>query len=386
VARRTSHVARLATVVVLVLVACEPSMDQRISDRRERARAYLSALIARSGTPGLQYLVLDSAATRFEYDGGWADVGRQVPMDSTTTLMAYSMSKTITAAAVLRLVAAKRLGLDDPVTRYVDSLPYGDGITVRDLLAHLSGIPNPIPLRWVHLASRHAGFDEHAALAEVLRQHPTLSSAPGTKYGYSNIGYWLLAPVVERASGQPFTPYVADQVLAPLGITSRELGYTIPDPAHHATGYLAKYSFMNLAKRLLIDREYIGQYEGPWLSITSHYPHGPAFGGLVGTARGFGKFLQDQLRPHSVLFDDVTRGLLYEPQRTAGGTTVAMTLGWHVGDLNGVRFFYKEGGGGGYHHMMRVYPAAGIATVVMSNATGFNARGALDVLDAQFLR
>jgi CubicO group peptidase (beta-lactamase class C family) len=51
-----------------------------------------------------------------------------------------------------------------------------------------------------------------------------------------------------------------------------------------------------------------------------------------------------------------------------------------------VRFFYKEGGGGGYHHMMRVYPAAGIATVVMSNATGFNARGALDVLDAQFLR
>ena len=361
-------------------------MDRHQPDRNERVRSYLNALVTRSKTPGMQYLVVDSAATVFEYNGGWADVGRQIPMDSTTTLMAYSMSKTITAVAVLRLVAAGRVGLDDPVSHYVDSLPYGDSVTVRQLLAHLSGIPNPIPLRWVHLAATHTTFDEPAALAAVLHEHPKLKAAPGAKYAYSNIGYWLLGSVVTRASGQPFTSDVADQVLAPLGITPRELTYTIPDPAHHATGYLEKYSFLNLAKRLFIDREYIGSYEGPWLSIASHYPNGPAFGGLVGTARGFGKFLQDELRPRSVLFDDATRRLLYEPQRTTGGAEVDMTLGWHVGVLDGGRFFYKEGGGGGYHHLMRVYPSAGIATVVMSNATGFNVKGCLDVLDAQFLR
>ncbi|HUL02655.1 MAG TPA: serine hydrolase domain-containing protein [Gemmatimonadales bacterium] len=377
--------SRALLALCLAATACEPAMDERQTDRSERVRSYLQTLVSRSRAPGIQYLVVDSTSTLFEYDGGWADVGRRVPMDSTTTLMAYSMSKTITAAAVLRLVGAGRVGLDDPVTRYVDSIPYGDGITVRQLLAHLSGIPNPIPLRWVHLAAAHAGFDESAALAAVLREHPKLKSPPGAKYAYSNIGYWLLSPVVGRASGQPFTAYVADQVLSPLGITPPELGYTIPDPAHHATGYLKKYSFMNLAKRLLIDREYIGRYEGPWLSIASHYPNGPAFGGLVGTARGFGKFLRDELGPHSVLFDDQTRRLLFEPQRTTGGATVAMTLGWHVGDLGGVRFFYKEGGGGGYHHMMRVYPSAGIATVVMSNATGFDARGCLDVADREFL-
>ncbi len=361
-------------------------MDRRQPDADERVRSYLHTLVRDSKVPGIQYLALDSARVRFEYDGGWANIARRVPMDSGTTMMAYSMSKTITAAAVLRLVDAGRVGLDDPVTRYVDSVPYGTGITVRELLSHTSGAPNPIPLRWVHLAADHPAFDERAALSAVLREHSRLSFPPGTKYAYSNIGYWLLGPLVEQASGEPFGRYVTERVFEPLGITPHELGYAIPDTARHATGYLEKYSFMNLAKRFLIDRKFIGGYEGRWLRIASHYPNGPAFGGLVGTARGFGKFLQDQLRGHSVLFSDRTRALLYSPQHTRQGSPVPMTLGWHVGDLLGTRFFYKEGGGGGFHHVMRLYPAAGLATVVMTNATGFDVGTCADSLDAQFLR
>ena len=62
-----------------------------------------------------------------------------------------------------------------------------------------------------------------------------------------------------------------------------------------------------------------------------------------------------------------------------------MTLGWHIGDLGGMRFFYKEGGGGGFHNMMRVYPAYGLATIVITNATGFNVNRCLNTLDRQFL-
>ena len=94
--------------------ACGPIMDERLPDRTERVRAYLSALVAQSKVPGIQYLVMDSTRTLFEYDGGWADIRGHVPMESSTTMMAYSMSKTITAAAVLRLVEARRIGLDDP--------------------------------------------------------------------------------------------------------------------------------------------------------------------------------------------------------------------------------------------------------------------------------
>ena len=295
------------------------------------------------------------------------------------------MSKTLTAAAVLQLVEAHKVDLDAPIDRYLDSQPYGPGVTVRQLLSHTSGIPNPIPLSWVHPSARHATFDERAALASVLREHPRLSSAPGTRYRYSNIGYWLLGPVIERASGESFRSYVRARVLRPLGITPEELGYVAPDQGNSAKGYLEKYSWMNLVKSFLIDRALVGGYEGRWLHIHDHHVNGPAFGGLVGTAGGFGKFLQDQLRPHSTLFNDTIRQLFTTPVRTRSGTEVPMSLGWHIGAVNGARFLYKEGGGGGFHCMMRVYPVSGIASVVMTNATGFDVRGLLDRIDPRFL-
>lgn len=62
-----------------------------------------------------------------------------------------------------------------------------------------------------------------------------------------------------------------------------------------------------------------------------------------------------------------------------------MTLGWHIGRLGRVRFFYKEGGGGGFHCMMRIYPDRGLGTVMMTNATGFDVRTAQDTVDSAFL-
>lgn len=103
-------------VVVLVLKSRSrwPTLEVGIQDREARVRSYLDSVIARSRTPGLQYVVVDSSGTLLDYAGGWADIRTKVPMDSATTMMAYSMSKTITAAAVLRLVAAGQIGLDDP--------------------------------------------------------------------------------------------------------------------------------------------------------------------------------------------------------------------------------------------------------------------------------
>jgi D-alanyl-D-alanine carboxypeptidase len=353
---------------------------------REGVTSTLAALTAASTVPGLEYVVVSADRVLLDYAGGWADIRRRVPLETDTTMMAYSMSKTITAVAVLQLVQAGHVGLDESVARYVDGLPYGPRVTVRQLLSHTGGVPNPIPLRWVHAAADHERFDEDAALAAVLHDHPRLSFEPGTRYAYSNIGYWLLGKVVERASSVSFTAYVDEHVLRRLAIPPAELGYVVTNPARHATGYLEKYSWMNLAKGLLIDRHLVGEYAGRWLEIRSHYANGPAFGGLVGTARGFGTFLQDQLRPRSVLLDEPTRSLLYVPQKTTRGAPVAMTPGWHVGDRAGRRFFYKEGGGGGFHSMMRVYPGEdGIGTVVMTNATGFNVARLLDELDGPFL-
>ena len=139
-------------------------------------------------------------------------------MTPETTLMAYSMTKTFTAVAVLQLVEQGNLGLNDQIDRYLQTPYGGHHISIRQLLDHTSGIPNPIPLRWVHLATEHLSFDEDATLAHVLRDNSKLRNEPGQKFFYSNIGYWLLGKIVEKISGHPNSDYVRTNVLRPLGL------------------------------------------------------------------------------------------------------------------------------------------------------------------------
>ncbi|WP_296447886.1 alpha/beta fold hydrolase [Rhodoferax sp. UBA5149] len=341
---------------------------------------------AGSQVPGLQYLVVDADETLFEYAGGWADIQNHKAMTLDTTLMAYSMTKTFTAVAILQLVALGKLGLDDEIDRYLSNKPYGGRhMTIRQLLDHTSGAPNPIPLRWVHLVQEDASFDEDAALARVLRDHPQLAFEPGQKFAYSNIGYWLLGKIIEQATGQSYPDYVRKNIIASLGLSTQEMAFSIPNPARHANGYLAKYSVMNLVKSFVTDSKYWGRYEGRWLRLKNHQLNGPAFGGLVGTARGFSRFLQDQLQSESALFSPATKRLLETRQTDSAGQPIPMTLGWHLGKTGGETYFFKEGGGGGFHSEMRLYRAKGMASLVMVNSTVFNSSKFLNRLDRSFL-
>lgn len=335
--------------------------------------------------PGLQYVAVSPDRVIFEFAEGWADIQAKRRMSSSTTLMAYSMTKPFTSIAILQLVEHKKVRLDDDVDRYLPNTAYhGHGVTVRQLLNHTSGTPNPIPLRWVHLAAEDASFDESAALAKVLQENPDLRFEPGRKHAYSNIGYWLLGKVVEQITGQPYQAYVRENILNPLQISEQEIAFTIPDESHHANGYLKKYSLLNLVKRIVIDPKFIGSYEGNWLRVNNHFLNGPSFGGLIGSARGFSRFLQDQLSINSVLFGKEIKSLIETRQTNSAGQSIPMTLGWHVGESQGITFLYKEGGGGGFHSEMRIYPRHGIATIVMANSTNFNSTRFLNRIDPAF--
>ena len=354
-------------------------------ERNDRLRGRIEDLIAERAVPGIQYLVVDAAGILGNHAAGWADVAGRRPMEPGTTMMLYSMTKTFTAAAVLHLVEAGRVGLEDPVRTHVPSIPYGDAVTVRRLLSQTSGIPNPIPLKWVHAAEEHPQFDEPAALDAVLRGNRNLKFAPGTRYGYSNIGYWLLGRVVERAGGMAFEAFLRKNLFDRLGMASSEIGLVIPSPPRHAKGYLPKYSFLNLAKPLLMDPRFFGPAEDRWLQIRDHYPNGPAFGGIVASGRALAAFLQDQLRERPALFSRETRALFHQQQKNTAGEPVPMTLGWHIGASGSRRFLYKEGGGGGFHGAMRIYPAEGIAAMVIANDATFRAGRFLDAVDGEFM-
>ena len=357
--------------------------DPMSGQLQQRVRERLDEWVAAGASPGLQHTTVHRSGECITHAVGFADVGARTALTATTRLMAYSMSKTVTAAAVLKLAAAGRLGLDDPAERYVD-VPYGPAVTVRRLLCHTAGLRNPIPLRWVHLPAQHAAFDERAALRAVVTRSAGLAAAPGTRFAYTNLGYWLLGAIVEACTQGPFANYVERELLAPLGIGAHELGYSL-DPADTASGYLEKWSWLNLLKRFVIDSAYIDHYEGDrhegsWLKIRAHYVDGPAFGGLIGTTAAFGTWLADLLGESRTL-PGAARAWLFEQQHLTSGEPVSMTLGWHIGTLDGARHYFKEGGGGGFHSMMRLYPERGLGSIIIGNATGFRAGKALDELD-----
>ena len=335
--------------------------------------------------PGIQYIIVDKSNVIFEYSSGLSDVKSRTPLSLNHTMAAFSMTKTITAIAVLQLVEKQLIKLDDKVDGYIKH-PYSPDITIRQLLNHTSGIPNPIPLKWVHLADNNDKFSEDAALDHVLRENPKSDSAPGANYAYSNIGYWLLGKVIEAVTRQEYQAYVRRNIYQPLKLKPAEIDFKINDPSNHAKGYLAKYSFINLIKGFVTNKEVWGEYEGSWLRVKDVYLDGPAFGGAIGSAKAFSKILQDLLSEESLLLGKNARQLLYTQEKTRSGELIPMTSGWHIGEMQGLIYFYKEGGGAGFHSEMRIYPTRDLASVIMTNRTSFNSRKELSRIDKNFIR
>jgi D-alanyl-D-alanine carboxypeptidase len=200
-----------------------------------------------------------------------------------------------------------------------------------------------------------------------MRAHPRVSFPAGARYAYSNLAYWLLGKVIERASGLPFRDYLPREIFSPLGASAGELSLLAPDTDLAARGYQRKYSAMGLFTRVAVRGEFLDGSEGGWLRFRRVYMNGPPYGGIVCTARGFSRFLRDQLRKESTLFGSEQRALFFSAQQDAHGHAVPTTLGWHRGELAGVTYFGKPGGGPGFHGNVRIYPEPRIATAWFVN-------------------
>jgi CubicO group peptidase (beta-lactamase class C family) len=359
-------------------------MTQGIEIRSRRINEIIDGQV-KPGGPGMAYLVANVSGPIFERAAGLADISGRIAMAMTTTMSAFSMTKTLTAIAALQLAKDGALRLDDEARKYV-SHPYDPLITIRHLITHTSGIPNPIPLRWVHAPDAQAGFDGHAALAKVLARHGGQRAKPGDRYLYSNIGYWLLGAVIEAVSRREYAAHMQARVFDPLGLLPRDIGFAIVEPRDRAKGYLAAFSVMNALKRILLDRSVWEGYEGTWLRIRDVYPDGPSFGGAIGSAAAFSVILQDLLKDDPVLLSRASKPLLFDQARLSSGRPIGMTLGWHIGELAGRPYYFKEGGGAGFHCEMRMYPAQGLASVIMTNRTSFNSNRFLSRLDGEFLK
>jgi len=356
---------------------------EEVMSNNEQARQLLDDLSTTNG-PGVQYVIVNKNSVVFSHSSGFADIKNKIPLSLDHTMAAFSMTKTLTAIAILQLVERGKIKLDSQVSQYMTH-PYHSDITIKQLLSHTSGIPNPNPLSWYHIESDHHDFDEKAALSQVLLDNPKLDAMPGEEYGYSNIGYWLLGHVIEKASGENYDIYMNKNIFKPLDLTQNEIGFQISHKGKHAKGYLKKYSFMNLFKYFVLGEEIWEDYEGSWLHINNVILNGPAFGGVMGSANAFSRILQNLLSENSILLGKKVKHYLYTQQKTQSGENIDMTLGWHIEELNGVRYYYKEGGGAGFRSEMRLYPDLGLGSVMMTNRTSLNTSKLLSQLDSGFI-
>jgi len=371
---------------VMMLVLGVAASGACADDHAMPADAVLRREVTRARTPGLQYVHVSAESVLYRFTDGLADVATRSAVTPTTTFNGFSVTKTFTAVAVLQLAERGLVRLDDPVATYLPDFPYPAGITVRNLLTHSAGIPNPIPLRWVHLAEAHDGFDRDAFFHAEYARHAEVASTPNARFAYSNLGYELLGEVIERTSGVSFERYVSENILAPLGIPDAELGFSI-DRTRHAMGYHRVWSLSYPVLGFLLDRDALmGSRTAGWRAFRPYYMNGAAYGGLVGTADGFARYLQALLDPSSGLLSDTSRQVLFAENVLADGTPSGMTTSWFTGSLDGEPFFDHAGGGGGYYAEIRLYPGLGRASVLLMNRTGLKNSRVLDAVDRDLVR
>jgi CubicO group peptidase (beta-lactamase class C family) len=192
----------------------------------------------RSHVPGMAYGIIVDGRLAHVGTVGTRELASHAPVDTATVFRIASMTKSFTAVAILQLRDAGRLSLDDPAERYVPELaglhyPTTDSpkITIRHLLSHSAGFPEDNPWGDQQLAVT----DEQ--MTRMLRGGIPFSTAPGTNYEYSNYGFAILGRIVANVSGQPYSRYVAQHVLGPLGMKATTLESSAVPPAHLAHGY-----------------------------------------------------------------------------------------------------------------------------------------------------
>ncbi|MFJ6777412.1 serine hydrolase domain-containing protein, partial [Kitasatospora sp. NPDC091257] len=169
---------------------------------------------------------------------GVADKDSGTPMSPNLYMRIGSVSKTFTATGVLRLVDQGKVGLDDPISKYVPNVPGGDGITLRELGEMRSGLFNytlDSDFQQAFFSDPNRPFTPDQLLAYAFK-HPA-NFAPNARFEYSNTNLILLGLVVEKVGGQPLQDFLNQQVFTPAGLTRTSLPTDAAFPDPHAHGY-----------------------------------------------------------------------------------------------------------------------------------------------------
>lgn len=352
---RYPRVLKVAAVAAAMLQSAPVASQQPTLIQRMDA---LFASVNSDSTPGCAVGIARGTDAPVYRTYGLENLEQRLPIDTLTVFEAGSVSKQITAAAVLLLAQEGRLSLSDPVRKWVPELWSGlPPFTVGDMLHHVSGLRDYGDLLELSGWPRGSRTTDNADALRLLGLQRSLNFAPRAEYAYSNSNYLLASIIVARASGVSFGAFTQRAIFAPLGMThtSWRDDYTRIVP-RRAQGYTP-----NDSSRWMLDM--------PFENSVGH-------GGLLTTVADLLRWQRRFLAP-AALVDTAIGGRNFvrdmEEQVTlTTGRRSGYALGLEIDTMSGERVVTHGGWTAGYKAYVGRVPAQGVGVALLCNAGSLN--------------
>ncbi|MEO7368465.1 MAG: serine hydrolase domain-containing protein [Gemmatimonadaceae bacterium] len=277
---------------------------------------------------------------------GTANLELNVPVGAHSVFEIGSITKQFTAEAIMMLIELGKLGLDDPVSRYIPDLPSAwDGIHIRHLLTHTSGLYD-----WESDTATAFSLTREYTASEfiTLVGSQPLAFNPGSRFAYTNSAYPLLGLVIERVSGIPYERFIRERIFTRAGMTETRIRDNFGLVRNRASGYADSGSVFRNGQPL---RPRILAANGLILSTAS-----------------------DMARWMIALLDDaiVTKAsatTMSTPTRLANGSAVPfLGIGWFLGSAAGHRYMAHNGStAAGFSSVVYIFPDDALGVTVLLN-------------------
>lgn len=196
---------------------------------------YIQGMMIENQIPGLSVAVVQEGEAVLVQGYGLANLEHSVPANEHTVYEIASIGKTFTATAIMMLVEEEIISLEDAIAIYLDDLPLAwQGVTIKQILSHQSGIPSytDAPNYW---EITRLDLDKSEILALV--NHLPLKFPPGEFSAYDNTGYYLLGLLLEKVTGKSYGELLSDRIFTPLGMNATLMHHPRDIVPHRAAGY-----------------------------------------------------------------------------------------------------------------------------------------------------
>lgn len=295
--------------------------------------------------PGISLLVAKKGKIIYEKAFGSASLELSVPIRPEMVFNLGSITKQFTAVAILQLVEKGKISLQDSLQKYVPDFPSkGYPITIENLLTHTSGIKDYMQIDYPEPYMERRDFSPKV-LIDSFKSLP-LEFEPGTKFHYSNSGYFLLGFIIERVTAKTWQDYLQENIFTPLGLTNTYTDHPNAIIKNRVYGYKKEDQHFEKAD---------------YWSATISY----AAGGLLSSVEDLYKW-QKGLYAYQILRKE-TLDKAFTNFKLKNGTTTGYGYGWFLKDISGIKSIEHGGAITGFLTNEIYYPAEDIYVVSLFN-------------------